>query len=114
MQTHPLLSSACLCPIQTLPISQARGVILGYEVGLVYNTGEMAQMNVPTPGSSDQLSQLMQYCRTFLKGVSSVSVSALNALGATVPSHLAMPAPGISCLYCHKNKGSFVSGVVFT
>ncbi|XP_018527468.1 interleukin 12 receptor, beta 2a, like [Lates calcarifer] len=84
----------CALTWKTLPISQARGVILEYQVRLVYNTGKMVPMNVPTPGSSGQLSQLMQYCRTFLKDVSSVSVSAFNALGATVPSHLAMPAPG--------------------
>ncbi len=93
----PLLFSLCLCSIQRLPESQACGLILGYEVEVSYSNGTVLLMNVSTAEPGAQLvCDLMQcYLTQSLKDASSVSVSAYNAHGATVPSYLAMPAPGI-------------------
>lgn len=110
MQTRALLSSPCLYPIQKLPISQACGVILGYEVKLFDNNSTLKLVNVSTAESCGQLFDEMKCLfNSSLKGVSSVSVSAFNAHGATVPSHLDMQTPGMSCPDCHKSKEGFVS-----
>ncbi|XP_031168540.1 interleukin 12 receptor, beta 2a, like isoform X1 [Sander lucioperca] len=89
-------SSDCVLSWKTLPISQACGLILGYEVRLSYNNGTAVLVNMSTAEPRGRLlCDEMQCHFTFsLKDVSSVSVSAYNAHGATVPSYLPMPIPG--------------------
>ncbi|XP_074513020.1 interleukin 12 receptor, beta 2a, like isoform X2 [Sebastes fasciatus] len=88
-------SSDCVLTWKRLPISQARGVILGYGVKLLYNNDTVKVVNVSTAESNCWLVEETQcHFTTSLKDASLVSVSAYNALGATVPSSLAMPVPG--------------------
>ena len=94
MHTHQLLSSPCLYPIQTLPLSQACGAIVGYEVTLFYNNSTWTLLNL---SHADLCNEMQCRLTSSLKDVSSVSASALNSRGATAPSHLAVPTQGISC-----------------
>lgn len=73
-------------------------------------------MNVSTDGQSGQLvcDGMKCYLMSSLKDVSSVSVSAYNARGATVPAHLALLGPSISCPDCHKSKQHFVLVAIFS
>lgn len=89
-------SSDCVLTWKTLPISQARGLILGYEVRLHYNNGPGKVVNVSTAELNCWLVLEETQCHftSSLKDASSVNVSAYNALGATVPSNLTMPVPG--------------------
>ncbi|XP_070704071.1 interleukin 12 receptor, beta 2a, like [Pempheris klunzingeri] len=84
------------CALTWKRLPQACGLILGYEVTLVYNGGTKVLMNVSTAEPVGPLVCDERQCRftSSLNGVSSVSVSAYNAHGATVPSYLAMPVPG--------------------
>ncbi|XP_026216095.1 interleukin 12 receptor, beta 2a, like [Anabas testudineus] len=96
----------CVLTWKKLPKSQTCGLILGYDVRLTYNNGTVMLMNVSTDGQSGQLvcDGMKCYLMSSLKDVSSVSVSAYNARGATVPAHLALLGPSISCPDCHKSK----------
>nr|XP_043906260.1 interleukin-12 receptor subunit beta-2-like [Solea senegalensis] len=85
----------CALSWKKLPLSHARGVIVGYEVRLYYNNGTATLVNVSTAEPRGQLfcSDVQCHLPASLKDVSSVCVSAFNARGATVPSHLIMPTP---------------------
>ncbi|KAF1379394.1 hypothetical protein PFLUV_G00175610 [Perca fluviatilis] len=89
-------SSDCVLTWKTLPVSRACGLILGYEVRLSYNNRTTVLVNMSTAEPRGRLLCDEMRCHfTFsLKDVSSVSVSAYNAHGATVPSYLPMPIPG--------------------
>uniref|UniRef100_A0A146XXN1 Interleukin-12 receptor subunit beta-2 n=1 Tax=Fundulus heteroclitus TaxID=8078 RepID=A0A146XXN1_FUNHE len=86
----------CFLNWKNLSLSQARGHILGYEVTVFYSNGTVQLMNV----SADEPSSFFFYedgkwrLTSSLKDVSSVSLSAYNALGATKASPLPMPTPG--------------------
>ncbi|XP_072225124.1 interleukin 12 receptor, beta 2a, like isoform X2 [Leuresthes tenuis] len=86
----------CFLTWKNLSISQARGLILGYEVSVFYNNGTVQVVNA----SAVELSTLSVYdemmwrLTSSLKDVSSVSVSAYNALGSTDATHLVLPTPG--------------------
>ncbi|XP_071330011.1 interleukin 12 receptor, beta 2a, like isoform X2 [Trachinotus anak] len=65
--------------------------VLGYEVTLLYNNDTA----VSTTDLSGQLCNKMQcHTNTSLTDVSSITVSAFNAHGATEPSTLVLPIPG--------------------
>lgn len=98
-QIHPSLFSS-LHPIQRLPVSQACGLILGYEIRLFYSYGTAVLVNVSTaePGGQLVCDEMQCHFTSSIKDASSVSVSAYNAHGATAPSYISMPIPGISCL----------------
>nr|XP_046270741.1 interleukin 12 receptor, beta 2a, like isoform X2 [Scatophagus argus] len=89
-------SSDCHLIWKRLPKSQACGHILGYEVRLSYNNSTTVLVNVSTAEPRGQLACKEMQCHfnSSLKDASSVSVSAYNARGATVPSHLALALPG--------------------
>ncbi|KAK9534959.1 hypothetical protein VZT92_007372 [Zoarces viviparus] len=88
--------SDCVVTWKKLPISQARGLILGYEVRLSYSNGAPVLVNVSTAEPTGRLACEETQCHftSSLKDVASVSVSAYNARGATKPSYLALPTPG--------------------
>lgn len=92
----PPTSSDCFLTWKNLSISQACGLILGYEIRVSYNNGTVEPMNVSTaePNSQFVYNETKWRLTSSLKDVSSVSVSAYNALGATVPSCLLMPITG--------------------
>ncbi|MEQ2180191.1 hypothetical protein GOODEAATRI_033183, partial [Goodea atripinnis] len=79
-----------------LSVSQARGCILGYEVTFFYNNDTVQQMNVSTddPSSIFLYDKMKWRLNLPLKDISSVSVSAYNALGTTKASPLPMPTAG--------------------
>ncbi|XP_016896325.2 interleukin 12 receptor, beta 2a, like isoform X3 [Cynoglossus semilaevis] len=83
----------CILIWKELPLFLARGVIMAYEVVLFYSNGTSVLLNVFTPDPKGLLtcSEMQCYFNCSLKDISSVNVSALNAHGATVPSHLKMP-----------------------
>ncbi|XP_032394305.1 interleukin 12 receptor, beta 2a, like isoform X1 [Etheostoma spectabile] len=89
-------SSDCFLTWKKLPTSQACGLILGYEVTLSHNNGTAVLVNMSTAEPRGLLlcDEMQCHSTLSLKDVSSVSVSAYNARGATVPSYLAMPIPG--------------------
>ena len=89
---------------QRLPVSQACGLILGYEVRLSYSEGGADLVNLTTAEPTDQLvcSEMRCHLNTSLNETSSVSVSAYNVHGATKPSYLTMPVTGISFPDSHK------------
>ncbi|XP_040919211.1 interleukin 12 receptor, beta 2a, like [Toxotes jaculatrix] len=95
----------CVLTWKRLPISQACGQILGYEVRLFYSNDTQTLVNVSTAESHGQLccNEEQCYLNFSLKDVASVNVSAFNALGTTVPSHVVMPIPGTNCPDCHKS-----------
>ncbi|XP_068574967.1 interleukin 12 receptor, beta 2a, like [Cebidichthys violaceus] len=99
-------TSDCVVTWKKLPISQARGLILGYEVRLSYNNGTAVLVNVSTAEPKGRLACEEMQCHftPSLKNVSSVSVSAYNTLGATVPSDLAMPTKVKSTSSKQKNE----------
>lgn len=104
MQTHPLLSSPSLYTIQKLPLSEACGHILGYEVKLSKTNGTVS-VNVSTAELGGQLvcDEMQCHLNSSLKDVLSASVSAYNTHGASEPSYLSSPIiQGISCPDCHK------------
>ncbi|XP_019958364.2 granulocyte colony-stimulating factor receptor-like isoform X3 [Paralichthys olivaceus] len=86
----------CTLTWKMLPLSQACGVIVGYEVKLFYNNSTWILLNVSTAEPRDLLwcNETQCHLNHSLKNVSSVSASALNSHGATAPSHVAMPTPG--------------------
>ncbi|XP_062264720.1 interleukin 12 receptor, beta 2a, like [Platichthys flesus] len=89
-------SNDCSLTWKTLPLSQACGAIVGYEVKLFYNNSTWNMLNLSPAEARGPLLCNETQCRLTcsLKDVSSVSASALNSRGATAPSHLAMPNPG--------------------
>ncbi|XP_035471460.2 interleukin 12 receptor, beta 2a, like isoform X1 [Scophthalmus maximus] len=91
----------CALTWKTLPMSRACGVILGYEVTLFHNDGTPVLLNFSTSEPRDKLlcHEMQCHLTSSLKDVSSVNVSAFNAWGVTVPSHLALPAPGFLHTY---------------
>lgn len=104
--TSPL--SSRLHPMQKLPVSQACGVILGYEVRLFYKNGTSAVVNGSIAERYGMLCDEVQcHFNSSLKDASSVSVSAYNAHGATVPSYLTLPVPGINFPNFHKSMESY-------
>lgn len=78
-------------------MSQACGLILAYEVKLSYSNGSAAVVNVSTAEPGGQLVCDSMQCYLTSKGASSVSVSAYNAHGPTMPSYLTLQAEGIKC-----------------
>uniref|UniRef100_A0A3P9IXX4 Interleukin 12 receptor, beta 2a, like n=1 Tax=Oryzias latipes TaxID=8090 RepID=A0A3P9IXX4_ORYLA len=90
-------SSECFLTWKNLSNSQARGVILGYVATRVYANGTEKQTNVSTKTSSPLWVQDGRIWRltSSLKDVSSVTISAYNALGATDPSGLVLQALGV-------------------
>ncbi|TNN80585.1 Interleukin-6 receptor subunit beta [Liparis tanakae] len=88
--------SDCVVSWKKLPVSQAHGLILGYKVGLSYNNNASESVTVtPVQPTGRVACEEMQCPFTFpVKDALSVSVSAYNTRGATVPSYLAMPIPG--------------------
>ncbi|XP_068605903.1 interleukin 12 receptor, beta 2a, like, partial [Brachionichthys hirsutus] len=92
----PTTTTDCVLTWKSLPISQACGVILGYEVRLLYQNGAAALVNVSVAEPKDQLLCDERKCcfSAALKDASSASVSAHNAHGATGPSYFAVPLSG--------------------
>ncbi|XP_041831845.1 interleukin 12 receptor, beta 2a, like [Melanotaenia boesemani] len=86
----------CFLTWKDLSISQARGLILGHEVKISYNNSSVTLVNESVDETSSLLVHdgLIWRLTTSLKDVSSVSVLAYNALGATSASYLVVPAPG--------------------
>lgn len=89
-------SSDCVLTWKNLSISQARGFILGYELRVSKSSGSASLINVSTTEPSSQyVHDKTKWRLTYpLKDVSSVSISAYNALGATEPSVLVIPSAG--------------------
>ncbi|XP_029996055.1 interleukin 12 receptor, beta 2a, like isoform X2 [Sphaeramia orbicularis] len=89
-------SSDCILTWKRLPISHACGDILGYEVRLFYNSSTEKLLNEPAAEPMVHLvcDEMQCHLNYSLKGVSSVNVSAYNALGATFPTHLDLPMSG--------------------
>lgn len=86
----------CVLIWKRLPVSQACGLILAYEVKLSYSDGSARAVNVSTAGPGGQLvcESMQCYLTHASKGASSVSVSAYNAHGPTMPSYLTIQAQG--------------------
>ncbi|XP_034534359.1 interleukin 12 receptor, beta 2a, like isoform X2 [Notolabrus celidotus] len=89
-------SSDCVLTWKELPASQACGLILGYAVRLSHLDSSVVFVNVSTAEHRGPLvcEEMKCYLNSSLKGVSSVSVSAYNAHGASGPSHLSVPVTG--------------------
>uniref|UniRef100_A0A3B4BF09 Fibronectin type-III domain-containing protein n=1 Tax=Periophthalmus magnuspinnatus TaxID=409849 RepID=A0A3B4BF09_9GOBI len=89
-------SSNCVLTWKRLPMSQARGHILGYNLTLYYNNGTNSVLNMSAAESVCMICNEVQcYHNSSLKDVKFVSFNAYNALGMTAPSHLAVQTPGI-------------------
>ncbi|XP_061078250.1 interleukin-6 receptor subunit beta-like isoform X2 [Conger conger] len=78
-----------------LPLSQARGTVLAYEVAVEHGGGNRTVLNVTTAqagGSNDTGA----CCRLPLPllGVTAVTISAINSVGRTRPALLALPTTG--------------------
>ncbi|KAJ8283449.1 hypothetical protein COCON_G00022990 [Conger conger] len=78
-----------------LPLSQARGTVLAYEVAVEHGGGNRTVLNVTTAqagGSNDTGA----CCRLLLPllGVTAVTISAINSVGRTRPALLALPTTG--------------------
>ncbi|XP_042360621.1 interleukin 12 receptor, beta 2a, like [Plectropomus leopardus] len=88
--------SNCFLTWKRLPISQACGLILGYEVRLSYSNYAEVLVNLSTSEPGGQLVCSETQCRfnSSIKAISTASVSAYNTHGATEPSYLAVPIPG--------------------
>ncbi|XP_017277263.1 interleukin 12 receptor, beta 2a, like [Kryptolebias marmoratus] len=89
-------SSDCFLTWKNLSLSQALGFILGFEVRISYGNGTERLINVSAvnSGSLWAYDEGKWRLTTSLEDVSSVSVSAYNALGATNATHLFIPEPG--------------------
>ncbi|XP_068193973.1 interleukin 12 receptor, beta 2a, like [Antennarius striatus] len=86
----------CVLTWKRLPVSQACGVILGYEVTLLYKNGTAVLVNVSRVKPRHHLLCDEKICcfTVAFKTGSSASVSAYNAHGATVPSYFVVPFSG--------------------
>ncbi|KAL3053893.1 hypothetical protein OYC64_006255 [Pagothenia borchgrevinki] len=86
--------SDCVLTWKKLP--PTCGLILGYEARLSYNIDTLVLLNVSTAEPKGLLvcEEIQCHLTSSLKDVSSVSVSAYNAQGASVPSNLTLPIPG--------------------
>ncbi|XP_014327005.1 interleukin-12 receptor subunit beta-2-like [Xiphophorus maculatus] len=91
-----LSNSDCFLNWKNLSISQARGYILRYEITVFNINGTKQLINVFTdnPSSLFVYDEMKWRLISSLKDVSSVSVSAYNALGATKASCLPRQRPG--------------------
>lgn len=87
----------CVLIWKNLSVSQACYFILGYEVIVSYKNGTAMLVNVSATEPRGQLvcDELQCQFTSSLKDVSSVSLSAYNAHGTTVPSYLATPIQDI-------------------
>ncbi|XP_033945011.1 interleukin 12 receptor, beta 2a, like [Pseudochaenichthys georgianus] len=83
------------CALTWKKLPPTCGLILGYEARLSYNS-TLVLLNVSTAEPKGLLvcEEIQCHLTSSLKDVSSVSVSAYNAQGATVPSYLTLPIPG--------------------
>ncbi|KAM6905336.1 interleukin 12 receptor, beta 2a, like [Xenentodon cancila] len=88
--------SDCFLTWKNLSISQAQGLILVYEIMILYNNNTVKQVNVSALESSSLsvYKETMWRLSSSLKDVSRVSVSAYNAFGATNATDLVMPVKG--------------------
>lgn len=94
--------------MQKLPVSQACGLILGYEVRLSYKNSTSVVVNGSIAERYGMLCDEVQcHFNSSLQDALSVSVSAYNAHGATVPTCLTLPVPGINFPNCHKSMESY-------
>ncbi|KAM6965905.1 interleukin 12 receptor, beta 2a, like [Tautogolabrus adspersus] len=86
-------SHDCVLTWKELPPLQACRLILGYEVRLSYKNSTVKLVNVSTAEPRGLLVCEEMQCQfnSSLKDVSSVSVSAYNRHGGTVPSYLSVP-----------------------
>ncbi|KAG8007039.1 Leukemia inhibitory factor receptor, partial [Nibea albiflora] len=86
----------CTLMWKRLPMHRACGFIRGYEVRLYYNNNTVKLVNVSTAEPEGRLACNETQCRftSSLTDVSSISVSAYNAHGATEPSKLVVPVSG--------------------
>ncbi|XP_057716558.1 interleukin 12 receptor, beta 2a, like isoform X2 [Corythoichthys intestinalis] len=86
----------CVMTWKKIPISQAHGQILGYEVKLSsnHNMTELVNISIAEPRGLLVCDEHQCYLNSSLKSVSSASVLAYNAHGATMHSYLAIPEPG--------------------
>lgn len=84
---------------QKLPIYQACGVILGYEIKLTESGNATVLVNLSTSQPGNQLECDEMQCRftdrSSIKDATSVSLSAYNVNGATTPSYLPKLVTGI-------------------
>ncbi|KAJ0057980.1 hypothetical protein NL108_007195 [Boleophthalmus pectinirostris] len=88
------LSSDCVLIWKKLPMSEARGHILGYNLTLYCNNGTTVTLNESAAESVSLICTEVQcYHNSSLKGVKSVSINAYNALGMTPSSHLTIQTP---------------------
>lgn len=87
-------SSECVLTWKKLPMSKARGHILGYNWRLYFNNGTDVALNESVAASLRLVcSEVQCYYNSPLKDVKSVSISTYNALGVTPPSHLDIQVP---------------------
>ncbi|XP_008415119.1 interleukin 12 receptor, beta 2a, like [Poecilia reticulata] len=91
-----LSNSDCFLNWKNLSISQARGYILGYEIAVFYNnrTEQLINVSMGNPSSLFVYDEMKWRLTSSLKNVSSFSISAYNALGATKTSRLPRPISG--------------------
>ncbi|XP_077590553.1 interleukin-6 receptor subunit beta-like isoform X2 [Stigmatopora nigra] len=92
----PATNSDCSLIWKKISLSQANGRILGYEIkqSSQHSRSELLNVSIAEPRNLLVCDEQQCYLNTSLKNVSSASVSAYNAHGATVHSYLAIPAPG--------------------
>ncbi|XP_054615193.1 interleukin-6 receptor subunit beta-like isoform X2 [Dunckerocampus dactyliophorus] len=91
----PATNIDCVITWKKLPIFQANGHILGYEVTLLSKHSTAVSVNISTAEPRGRLvcNEMQCYLNSSLTSVSSVNISAYNAQGATEPSYLAIPTP---------------------
>ncbi|XP_077397572.1 interleukin 12 receptor, beta 2a, like isoform X2 [Festucalex cinctus] len=92
----PATNLDCAMTWKKLPLSQARGPILGYEVTRFskHSTLRLVNISIAEPRGWLVCDELLCYLNSSLKAVSLASISAYNAHGATVPSNLTIPTQG--------------------
>lgn len=83
---------------QKLPVSQACGVILGYEIRRFHDDKPAELVNLSTSLSKSELEcdKIQCHYLSSIKDTTSVSLSAYNAHGATEPLYLPKHVTGIS------------------
>ncbi|XP_077475088.1 interleukin 12 receptor, beta 2a, like isoform X2 [Stigmatopora argus] len=91
----PATNSDCFV-IWKISLSQANGRILGYEIkqSSKHSRTELLNVSIAEPRNLLVCDEDQCYLNSSLQSLSSASVSAYNAHGATVHSYLAIPAPG--------------------
>ncbi|XP_056143488.1 interleukin 12 receptor, beta 2a, like isoform X2 [Lampris incognitus] len=85
--------SKCVLMWKKLPRSQARGLILGYEVKWIHSNGTVLVINASTAETGGQLEcgEMQCHLTSSPADVSEVYVSAYSARNSTLPAHLTMP-----------------------